>query len=587
VPKEQIQLTTLQANESRFVTKCRWVVEGINGFLKKFKSLKEVENNSLKHIIYDYKIAAAFVNQFFKQLYSDGDESNQLLIAKSMKDRLNMPNKLEKEVAKLKLNTKSSNEYIKLDAININDFPRLSIESIKHNITLGSYQLDQSISYIVEHLKENGNYEIYLRKINKSTSDEYNIIQALIRSRHSNQKKYSTFVKYLPNGLEVSSISGWFCSCKNGRRTIGCCSHVACLIFYLSYGKERDFLKKPSFFSSILVPQVHDDDEDDEDAEDFLNSLKKNRKKTFVSQNSNDIVLSSNISTNTLTQIQSSIKHSLSFDEDNNVKKIKHQINNEFESLLLNHIPSWGGRITHGEHKDFKIINTCTIDYFLLGIWFASKLKSDIINQLNQMSTEYDIIKSILEVISSIELNDWNRAKSIWILDVLHLKPTRRTFSTFGEEFIYFIKYFKDIQNVKYLCIKNKEKCVMSNDEFYYYFDENQNVNISLFDTITCPECKSICSLKLEFEKIPPWLFVGTLYKDKDSEITFNEILPSFKINEKEYKFLFYTININNDHFKSVFKIHNDFFLVDDLNSIKLEKTIPNHKISSCFYYLS
>uniref|UniRef100_A0A158P560 SWIM-type domain-containing protein n=1 Tax=Tetranychus urticae TaxID=32264 RepID=A0A158P560_TETUR len=28
------------------------------------------------------------------------------------------------------------------------------------------------------------------------------------------------------------------CQCNSGRRTVGCCSHVACLIWYLSTGRH-------------------------------------------------------------------------------------------------------------------------------------------------------------------------------------------------------------------------------------------------------------------------------------------------------------------------------------------------------------
>ena len=75
--KKESQLSTQDADTSRFVTKLRWVVEVINTFLKNsFQALKQVPNKSLPHTHEDYRIAGALINKFFKRLISDqnGDE---------------------------------------------------------------------------------------------------------------------------------------------------------------------------------------------------------------------------------------------------------------------------------------------------------------------------------------------------------------------------------------------------------------------------------------------------------------------------------------------------------------------------------
>lgn len=63
IPPKQKQLSTLEANHSRLVTKCRWTVEADNGL---FKTLfmandKTVDNKSLNHCIDDYRIGAALL----------------------------------------------------------------------------------------------------------------------------------------------------------------------------------------------------------------------------------------------------------------------------------------------------------------------------------------------------------------------------------------------------------------------------------------------------------------------------------------------------------------------------------------------
>lgn len=157
--KSQKQLTTEQANKSRFVTKCRWVVEVLNTFLKNsFKALKEVPNKSLPHTMNDYKIAGALINAFHKRLISD-KENNKKIVA-NMKSWVNNENVLKYMYEETKLKLKS--KYEKLDSSIIFDFPILDIETIKTHITLGSYQLSQAQSYIAEHLNKNGDYLIMI-----------------------------------------------------------------------------------------------------------------------------------------------------------------------------------------------------------------------------------------------------------------------------------------------------------------------------------------------------------------------------------------------------------------------------------------
>jgi hypothetical protein len=96
--KNQKQLTTMEANESRLVTKLRYVVEVTNCFCKRsFQALREVQNQSLKHTIEDYKIAGALINKFNKRLISDGDCEE---VADKMLETLNQPNELKQKINK-------------------------------------------------------------------------------------------------------------------------------------------------------------------------------------------------------------------------------------------------------------------------------------------------------------------------------------------------------------------------------------------------------------------------------------------------------------------------------------------------------
>lgn len=243
IPPSQSQLTTAQANQTRFVTKCRFVVEIVNGFLKScFRALdKNVPNVSLRHYLSDFKIAAAIINKFHSRIFSDGE--NAELIADNMLANLNKENSLEKLIKDL--NLERASQYNRIDIDDIVDFPILTIDDIKTKITLGSYQIKQALSYIAENFVSKGRYLVYMSKVNLD-SDNIKIIMIRIQSRHINRKKYKVYIKYNSNTGSSDSIESWMCSCKIGKRTVGCCSHITAIVYYLSYGRYQEKQPNPS-----------------------------------------------------------------------------------------------------------------------------------------------------------------------------------------------------------------------------------------------------------------------------------------------------------------------------------------------------
>jgi hypothetical protein len=138
---------------------------------------------------------------------------------------------------------------------NIQDFPKLHIDDTKNKITLGSYQLNQALSYLAGHLNEDGEHEVFIND-HKESIAPYKIILAKIESRHVNNCQYNVYIKYLANENSYKSIDGWYCKCKDGSRTVGCGSHFACVIYYLSNGKYESNLKKPAEFHAELLVDI-------------------------------------------------------------------------------------------------------------------------------------------------------------------------------------------------------------------------------------------------------------------------------------------------------------------------------------------
>ncbi|EZA62071.1 hypothetical protein X777_06965, partial [Ooceraea biroi] len=54
------------------------------------------------------------------------------------------------------------------------------------------------------------------------------------------------FVEYVPNRNGYSGISRYCCECPNGNRTVGCCSHVAAVIYYLVHARYLSKIVRPA-----------------------------------------------------------------------------------------------------------------------------------------------------------------------------------------------------------------------------------------------------------------------------------------------------------------------------------------------------
>ncbi len=163
----------MQANETRFVTKIRWIIEDINGIIKQhFRGFDgTIQNSMLIHIMDDFKIACAFINCFFNRKLSDVENSKE--IAEEMKKKVDEKNELDKYLKK-----PSKKLFEKIDSVELTDFPKLSVEFIRKKITFGWYQISQALSYLAEHFDKNGDIEI---RIEKSTCDKTDISRLIFR----------------------------------------------------------------------------------------------------------------------------------------------------------------------------------------------------------------------------------------------------------------------------------------------------------------------------------------------------------------------------------------------------------------------
>jgi hypothetical protein len=191
----------------------------------------------------DFGIACAILNAYHSGIESDMGDG--LEIAETMLARVGERNRLGDMVGTMGLNRKSAS-FESIDGSSIDDFPQLT-EADLRLITLGTYQLRMARSYYAEHIKTNGRLEIEVCKhvgplsLNSHgfsvDGRDLMLIRGRIQSRHRGSFRYFIYILIDRKRGGVEAVWGYCCSCPNGLRTVGCCSHIATVLWFLGLGQ--------------------------------------------------------------------------------------------------------------------------------------------------------------------------------------------------------------------------------------------------------------------------------------------------------------------------------------------------------------
>lgn len=252
------QLTAKKANDSRLVTANRFVIESRNGHMK---TIWNVFSNTwctydLPHMMDDYKIGAALINQFHSKIESNKTDADQ--IARDMLARQSDENLF----AKIIKSTGFQNhvKYFIIVSLDTLDLPIIEKDDFK-KISLGNYQISQTQSYCIEAIeRQNGQIVVYAcpdtitesvfqRVIEEKDIQRPIVLRATMHSRFSKSKKYIVYVLIDKRREGSESIMEYCCECRHGLRKVGCCGHVMAFISYVSYySRHPDEIKKVAPF---------------------------------------------------------------------------------------------------------------------------------------------------------------------------------------------------------------------------------------------------------------------------------------------------------------------------------------------------
>ena len=184
-----------------------------------------------------------------------------------MKARRNLANDLELEVEDKKWQRRKI-PFTNLTSDQVLDFPELNIQQLTLFMT-GTYQLHQAISYLGEMMHDNNDMShIPISVLKNDDTAITKTLKCLVQSRHINAKKYRVFIRYYPSTNSIDGICSYCCECANGTRTIGCCSHISALIFYLSHARYQSKFTRPNEILTSLFDtntEIVIDEDSDED----------------------------------------------------------------------------------------------------------------------------------------------------------------------------------------------------------------------------------------------------------------------------------------------------------------------------------
>lgn len=258
------QLSTEDANESRLVTKSRWVVEARNGHLRSiFKIFQQtVQIQQIPYIGDLYRIAGAIINRYRPLILMEGANAE---LAQRLLERAREPNVVQALVEAQNLHTRNAQRWVRLNAGQIQDFPILTIQRLK-DLTFGIYQVKLAPSYVQDKLQREGEEEFQLEMLrNQNKLPQPGFMRVRVFSRFRNATKHQLWIAYIPTDEENEQvededendnhIQGYYCSCKSGARTVGTCAHIASVIWFLGYAQHQENVHYPS---RRLIESVQD-----------------------------------------------------------------------------------------------------------------------------------------------------------------------------------------------------------------------------------------------------------------------------------------------------------------------------------------
>ena len=128
-------------------------------------------------------------------------------------------------------------------------------------------------SYIQDHLTPSVLNDDEMEFFVELCSVRDDLVRVRFQSRHSNQKYHIATVQF--DVMKENPIYDYYCTCTSGAREVGCCVHVAAILWHLGVQRGKIDQKVHPLSAIKLLQAVNDskrysqfDNETDDDDED-------------------------------------------------------------------------------------------------------------------------------------------------------------------------------------------------------------------------------------------------------------------------------------------------------------------------------
>ena len=161
----------------------------------------------------------------------------------------------------------NNRDFQPLDASCVPDFPVFGDQTL-YSYTLGSYQIARAEGYYGEHISDNGRFLIQVLKQPEGidltgtdlSAEEPYLVRARIQSRHQLNTKYHDYLLY--DKMNPQFHIKYCCTCKDGAETIGCCCHIATIMWFLGYARHQEHISPPRAPMHLNTIEDWTDDDD-------------------------------------------------------------------------------------------------------------------------------------------------------------------------------------------------------------------------------------------------------------------------------------------------------------------------------------
>ena len=174
---------TVEANETRLVTKCRWVVESFHARFKKWRIFCErIDQSFILNIAALARTLAVCLNKYRTVLHDSNSPEHQA-VAHRMLQAQQRRSEIERLISNNQLSMRKN--LIPLMGIKAElKFPILSLDFLR-KYTCGTYQIKQSQDYAKQHMYDNE--QEFTLELSQSDDD---LLRCWLHSRHSNNTKH-------------------------------------------------------------------------------------------------------------------------------------------------------------------------------------------------------------------------------------------------------------------------------------------------------------------------------------------------------------------------------------------------------------